>query len=53
MYWPHVSRQYSSPFRLSLFSPTVCSLKYLLPFSEYKIHIYDEIETILIENGLK
>ena len=28
-------------------------LKHLLPFSEYKIHNYDEIETILLENGLK
>ena len=27
--------------------------KHLLPFSEYKIHTYDEIETILLENGLK
>ena len=29
------------------------NLKHLLPFSEYKIHTYDEIETILLENGLK
>ena len=28
-------------------------LKHLLPFSEYKIHTFDEIETILLENGLK
>ena len=28
-------------------------LKHLLPFSEYKIHSFDEIETILPENGLK
>ena len=29
------------------------TLKHLLPFSEYKIHTYDEIETILLEKGLK
>jgi len=28
-------------------------LKHLLPFSEYKIHTYDEIETIFLVNGLK
>ena len=27
--------------------------KHLLSFSEYKIHSYDEIETISLENGLK
>ena len=32
---------------------TFISLKHLLPFSEYKIHTFDEIETILLENGLK
>ena len=25
----------------------------LLPFSEYKIRTYDEMETILLENGFK
>ena len=29
------------------------TLKHILPFSEDKIHSYDEIETILLENGLK
>ena len=29
------------------------TLKHLLPFSEYKIRTFDEIETILLENGLK
>ena len=27
-------------------------LNNLLPFSEYKIHTFEEIETILLENGL-
>ena len=33
--------------------PKLRVLKHLLLFSEYKIHTYDEIETILLENGLK
>ena len=31
----------------------IITLKHLLPFSEYKIHTLDGIETILLENGLK
>ena len=29
------------------------TLEHLLPFSEYKVHTFDEIDTILPENGLK
>ena len=28
-------------------------LKHLIPLSAYKIHTFEEIETILLENGLK
>ena len=37
----------------SLASLSLKHLKNVIPFSEYKIHTFDIIETILLENGLK
>ena len=44
---------FSVEFRYEFRYNIIETLKHLLPFSEYKIHTYDEIETILLENGLK